>query len=170
MGTAIAFYFISACILGFAVLVISTRETVHSVLYLVLDFLFVAALYVLLGAQFVAAIQILVYAGGIVVLYLFVVMLVNLKRPPEAHSDPSRKTKLGFGLAAAVLAELVAVAVYSANVPARPIVAAAAVPVTGNTEVIGWMLYTSYLIPFEIASMLLLVAMIGAIVLAKREL
>ena len=170
MGTAIAFYFISACILGFAVLVISTKETVHSVLYLVLDFLFVAALYVLLGAPFLAAIQILVYAGGIVVLYLFVVMLVNLKRPPEAHSDPNRKTKLGFGLAAAVLAELAAVAVYSANVPARPIVAAAAVPVTGNTEVIGWMLYTSYLIPFEIASMLLLVAMIGAIVLAKREL
>ena len=170
MGQAIAFYFISACILGFAVLVISTKETVHSVLYLVLDFLFVAALYVLLGAPFLAAIQILVYAGGIVVLYLFVVMLVNLKRPPEAHSDPSRKTKLGFGLAAAVLAELAAVAVYSANVPARPIVAAAAVPVTGNTEVIGWMLYTNYLIPFEIASMLLLVAMIGAIVLAKREL
>jgi NADH-quinone oxidoreductase subunit J len=170
MGTAIAFYFISACILGFAVLVITTKETVHSVLFLVLDFLFVAALYVLLGAQFLAAIQILVYAGGIVVLYLFVVMLVNLKRPPEAHSDPNRRTKLGFGLAAAVLAELAAVAVYSSNVPVRPIVPAAAIPVSGNTEVVGWMLYTSYLIPFEIASMLLLVAMIGAIVLAKREL
>ena len=170
MGTAIAFYFIAACILGFAVLVISTKDTVHSVLFLVLDFLFVAALYVLLGAEFLAAIQILVYAGGIVVLYLFVVMLVNLKRPPEAHADPHRKTTLGFGLAAAVLAELGAVAIYSAHVPARPIVAAAAVPVTGNTQVVGWMLYTSYLIPFEIASMLLLVAMIGAIVLAKREL
>ena len=170
MGTAIAFYFISACILGFAVLVISTKDTVHSVLFLVLDFLFVAALYVLLGAPFLAAIQILVYAGGIVVLYLFVVMLVNLKRPPEAHSDPSRKTKLGFGLAAAVLAELSLLAVRSSDMPVRPIVAAAAVPVTGNTEVVGWMLYTSYLIPFEIASMLLLVAMIGAIVLAKREL
>jgi NADH-quinone oxidoreductase subunit J len=103
-------------------------------------------------------------------LYLFVVMLVNLKRPPEAHADPHRKTTLGFGLAAAVLLELGAVAVYSSSVPARPIVEAAAVPVTGNTEVVGWMLYTSYLIPFEIASMLLLVAMIGAIVLAKREL
>jgi NADH-quinone oxidoreductase subunit J len=90
MGEAIAFYFISACILGFGVLVISTKDTVHSVLFLVLDFLFVAALYVLLGAQFLAAIQILVYAGGIVVLYLFVVMLVNLKRPPEAHADPHR--------------------------------------------------------------------------------
>jgi NADH-quinone oxidoreductase subunit J len=170
MGTAIVFYFISACILGFAVLVISTKDTVHSVLFLVLDFLFVAALYVLLGAEFLAAIQILVYAGGIVVLYLFVVMLVNLKRPPEAHADPHRKTKLGFGLSAAVLAELALLAVRSSGVPARPIVAAAAVPVTGNTEVVGWMLYTSYLIPFEIASMLLLVAMIGAIVLAKREL
>jgi len=170
MGTAIAFYFISACILGFAVLVISTKDTVHSVLFLVLDFLFVAALYVMLGAQFLAAIQILVYAGGIVVLYLFVVMLVNLKRPPEAHSDPRRQTRLGFGLAAAVLIELGAIASYSSGAPARPVVATAAMPVTGNTEQVGWLLYTSYLIPFEIASMLLLVAMIGAIVLAKREL
>jgi NADH-quinone oxidoreductase subunit J len=170
MGTAIAFYVLSACILGFAILVISTKDTVHSVLFLVLDFLFVAALYVLLGAQFLAAIQILVYAGGIVVLYLFVVMLVNLKRPPEAHSDPHRKSKLGFGLAAAVLAELALLAFRSSAMPVWPIVEAAAVPVSGNTEVVGWMLYTSYLIPFEIASMLLLVAMIGAIVLAKREL
>src|SRR5712692_4932345 len=113
MAQAIAFYFISACILGFAVLVVSTKDTVHSVLFLVLDFLFVAALYILLGAQFLAVIQVLVYAGGIVVLYLFVVMLVNLKRPPEAHQDPHRRTKLGFFLSAAVLVELGAIAVYS---------------------------------------------------------
>jgi NADH-quinone oxidoreductase subunit J len=171
MGKAIAFYTIAAFILGFAVLVISTRDTVHSVLFLVIDFLFVAALYVLLGAEFLAAIQVLVYAGGIVVLYLFVVMLVNLKRPPEAYEDPHRRTSLGFGLAAAVLMELGAIAAYSY---ARPVPAlagtVAAMPVSGNTEEVGWMLYTSYLIPFEIASMLLLVAMIGAIVLAKREL
>jgi len=172
MGEAIAFYFISACILGFAVLVISTKDTVHSVLFLVLDFLFVAALYVLLGAAFLAAIQILVYAGGIVVLYLFVVMLVNLKRPPEAHSDPHRQTRLGFGMAAAVICELGLVALYSMGKPVVPLASAAtaAIPVSGNTEQVGWLLYTSYLIPFEIASMLLLVAMIGAIVLAKREL
>src|SRR5919108_731209 len=103
MGQAIAFYTLSAFILGFAIMVVSTKNTVHSVLFLVLNFLFVAALYVLLGAQFLAVIQILVYAGGIVVLYLFVVMLVNLKRPPEAHQDPHRMTKFGFGLAAAVL-------------------------------------------------------------------
>jgi NADH-quinone oxidoreductase subunit J len=171
MGEAIAFYTLAAFILGFAVLVVTTRDTVHSVLFLVLDFLFVAALYVLLGAQFLAAIQILVYAGGIVVLYLFVVMLVNLKRPPEAHRDPNRHTRLGFGLAIAVLVELGAIAVLGVVRP-PPAVAegALAMPVTGNTEQVGWLLYTQYLIPFEIASMLLLVAMIGAIVLAKREL
>src|SRR5437870_13895983 len=88
---AIAFYVLAAFILGFAVLVISTRNTVHSVLFLVLNFLAVAALYVLLTAQFLAVIQVLVYAGGIVVLYLFVVMLVNLKRPPEDHAAPQRQ-------------------------------------------------------------------------------
>ena len=171
MAQAIAFYFIAACILGFAVLVVSTKDTVHSVLFLVLDFLFVAALYVLLGAPFLAGIQVLVYVGGIVVLYLFVVMLVNLKRPPEAHQDPHRRSKLGFFVAGAVLVELGAIAVTGFVRPAPGFaVTAAAMPVSGNTEQVGWMLYTSYLIPFEIASMLLLVAMIGAIVLAKREL
>src|SRR6201982_2380523 len=110
MLQATAFYVLAALILFFAVLVVSTRDTVHSVLFLVLDFLFVAALYVLLSAQFLAVIQILVYAGGIVVLYLFVVMLVNLKRPPEAHQDAHRRTRLGFALAAMVLFELGAIA------------------------------------------------------------
>ncbi len=169
MGEAIAFYTLAAFILGFAVLVVSTKNTVHSVLFLVMNFLFVAALYVLLGAQFLAVIQILVYAGGIVVLYLFVVMLVNLKRPPEAHQDPHRRGAAGFWLSAAVLAELVAIGVYGYASPPTPQIAAAGMPVTGNTEQVGWLLYTSYLIPFEIASMLLLVAMIGAIVLAKQS-
>jgi NADH-quinone oxidoreductase subunit J len=170
MGEAIAFYTLAAFILGFAVLVVTTKDTVHSVLFLVLDFLFVAALYVLLSAPFLAVIQVLVYAGGIVVLYLFVVMLVNLKRPPEAHQDPHRRSKLGMALSAAVLVELAIIVASGYARAAAPTVPAAALPVTGNTEQVGWLLYTSYLIPFEIASMLLLVAMIGAIVLAKREL
>jgi NADH-quinone oxidoreductase subunit J len=169
MGQAIAFYILAACILGFAILVVTTKDTVHSVLFLVLDFLFVAALYVLLNAPFLAVIQVLVYAGGIVVLYLFVVMLVNLKRPPEAHQDPHRRTGLGFGMAAAILLEVAAISVY-ASASTSPAGAPTVLPVTGNTEQVGWLLYTNYLIPFEIASMLLLVAMIGAIILAKREL
>jgi NADH-quinone oxidoreductase subunit J len=172
MGEAVAFYTFSAFILIFAVLVITAREAVHSVVFLVIDFLFVAALYALLGAEFLAIIQILVYAGGIVVLYLFVVMLVNLKRPPEAFSDPHRRTKLGLALSVAVLFELGVIASYGYVRPA-PVLGAAAAGApqfTGNTQQVGWLLYTSYLIPFEIASMLLLVAMIGAIVLSKREL
>jgi NADH-quinone oxidoreductase subunit J len=169
MAEAIAFYTIAAFILGFAVLVVTTKDTVHSVLFLVLDFLFVAALYVLLEAPFLAVIQILVYAGGIVVLYLFVVMLVNLKRPPEAHRDPHRRTRLGLVLAVVVLFELGTIGLYQTVKPVTA-VASGPMPVTGNTEQVGWLLYTSYLIPFEIASVLLLVAMIGAIVLAKREL
>ena len=89
-----------------------------------------------------------------------------------SHVAPQRRTKLGFFLAAAVLVELGVIAAYGYARPASlPAAAqAAALPVSGNTEQVGWLLYTSYLIPFEIASMLLLVAMIGAIVLAKREL
>ena len=168
MGEQLAFYGLSACILGFAVLVITARNTVHSILFLVLNFLFVAALYVVLHAQFLAVIQVLVYAGGIVVLYLFVVMLVNLKRAPEAHRDRRRRSRLGVVLALAVLAEFGAIALYGDVRPAEGAAGAAASSLF-NVERIGWMLYTDYLVPFELASMLLLVAMIGAIVLARRE-
>jgi NADH-quinone oxidoreductase subunit J len=168
MAEAIAFYTLAALILAFAVLVITSRNTVHCVLFLVADFLLIAALYVLLGAPFLAVIQILVYAGGIVVLYLFVVMLVNLKRSPEAHSDPRRRGKLGFALAAVVMAQLGAIAIWGgsqvAPAPSRPELSA-----LGNTEQVGMLLYTDYLIPFEVASILLLVAMVGAIVLTKKE-
>jgi NADH-quinone oxidoreductase subunit J len=173
MAEAIAFYVLSAFILGFAVLVITARNTVHSVLFLVLNFLCVAALYVVLTAEFLAVIQVLVYAGGIVVLYLFVVMLVNLKRPAETHQDPRRHARLGLILSGIVLFELAAVVGYGIA-RGEPSVTAAAgsapAGLQGNTEQLGWLLYTDYLVPFEVASMLLLVAMIGAIILAKREL
>lgn len=183
MAEAIVFWTLAVLILGLGILVISARSAVHSVLFLVVNFLLVAVLYVTLGAEFVAVIQVLVYAGGIVVLYLFVVMLVNLKKAPERFSDPRRVARSGLILAGAVLAEVIAIGVYSAarggGGGATGALGAAGTPFAGceadfpvgcNTEQIGWVLYTSYLIPFEVASMLLLVAMIGAIVLAKRHL
>jgi NADH-quinone oxidoreductase subunit J len=171
MGHAIAFYVISALILGFAVLVVSTKNTVHAVLFLVMNFLAIAALYVLLTAQFLAAIQVLVYAGGIVVLYLFVVMLVNLKRPPEDHSAAQRRPWLGFGLAGVVLVQIGAILVWGgAGTPADPDTMQNTDLALNNVERVGMLLYTDYLVPFELASMLLLVAMVGAIILAKREL
>jgi NADH-quinone oxidoreductase subunit J len=168
MGEQLAFYALSALILGCAVLVITAPSAVYAILFLVLDFLFVAGLYVLLHAQFVAVIQVLVYAGGIVILYLFVVMLVNLKRPPEAHKDRRRRSRLGVVLSAVVLAEFAAIALYGYVKP--PVGAAEGGLSFANVERVGWLLYTDYLVPFELASMLLLVAMIGAIVLARREL
>ncbi len=171
MTNAIAFYVLSAFILGFALLVVTTKNTVHAVLFLVLNFLAIAALYVLLTAQFLAAIQVLVYAGGIVVLYLFVVMLVNLKRQPEDHSSPQRRPWLGFALSAAVLAQLGAILVWgSYGMPVDLHTMQNTDLAVNNVENIGRLLYTDYLIPFEVASMLLLVAMVGAIILAKREL
>lgn len=170
MAEAIAFYTLAVLILGLGVAVITTPKTVHSVVFLVLNFLCVAILYVVLRAEFLAVIQVLVYAGGIVVLYLFVVMLVNLKRAPEAHEDPRRLARLGLALSGAVLLELAGIVVYGYGRIAPAPVAGAAVPgIEGNTEELGYLLYTDHLIPFEVASVLLLVAMVGAIVLARRE-
>jgi NADH-quinone oxidoreductase subunit J len=170
--TSIAFWTLAAFILGFGVLVITARNAVHSVLFLIGNFLCVAMLYVLLHAEFLAVIQVLVYAGGIVVLYLFVVMLVNLKRGPEEHSAPQRLGKTGMILAAAILAEFAAILAFGTarTAPAGPHVGEGVSSLGGNVETLGWVLYTDYLVPFEVASMLLLLAMIGAIVLAKREL
>ncbi|MBM62858.1 MAG: NADH-quinone oxidoreductase [Acidobacteria bacterium] len=170
MAEALAFYTLSVLILGLAVAVITTPNTVHSVVFLVLNFLCVAVLYVFLQAEFLAVIQVLVYAGGIVVLYLFVVMLVNLGRSPEEHQDPRRLGLIGLGLSGAVLLELAGIIAYSyTREQSPPVTAAQASPVQGNIEELGWLLYTDYLIPFEVASVLLLVAMVGAIVLARRE-
>ena len=168
MLEAVVFYTLAAFILGFGVLVIAARNTVHSALFLIANFLCVAVLYVALGAEFVAVIQVLVYAGGIVVLYLFVVMLVNLKRPPEAQVDRRRRSRLGFVLAAAVLAEITAILIYSAARATVTPTPGGMLP-AGNTERVGLVLYTDYLIPFEVASVLLLVAMVGAILLARKE-
>src|SRR5947207_7038200 len=114
----VAFYALGAFILLFAVLVVTAKSTVHGILFLVVDFLAIALLYASMNSLFVAAIQVLVYAGGIVVLYLFVVTLVNLKRPPEEHQDPNRRGTLGGIMAAAVMGELVVIATYNVIRPA----------------------------------------------------
>ena len=160
MGEAILFWTLSVLILGLGIMVVSAKSAVHSVLFL---------------AEFVAVIQVLVYAGGIVVLYLFVVMLVNLKKEPERFADPRRLARTGLVLSGLVLAGIVVAVVSSVlrnsgDVAAGGGLGSSTPFVSGNTEQLGWVLYTSYLVPFELASMLLLVAMVGAIVLAKRHL
>jgi NADH-quinone oxidoreductase subunit J len=169
MGEAIAFYTLGALILVFGVMVISARNPVHSVLFLVGNFLLIAILYLFLHAEFLAVIQVLLYAGGIVVLYLFVMMLVNMKRGPETYQDPARRDRLGIALTGVVLAQFVAIALYTFVRPMPAAGAPLAVPAQTNVEQVAWLLYADYLVPFEVMSVLLLVAMIGAIVLARRD-
>ena len=165
---AILFYLLGGLAVLSGLLVILQKNPVHSAVYLVVSFLAVAGIYVTLEAEFIAAVQVLVYAGGIVVLFLFVIMLVQLEQT-EARRLP--------GWQAGVMGLLVLLLVgsfLSIFLVAGPAEAAAATGEAfrgagGNIESIGMMLYRDYLLPFEIASLLLLVAMIGAVVLARAK-
>jgi len=167
MADAITFYSLAGLILLFAVLVITVRNTLYSAILLAVDFIFVALLYASMNNLLLAVFQVMVYAAGIVLVYVFVVILVNLKRPPEEHVDPNRRSTLAVIVASLLLGELVLVGVYNAIRPASAPVGATG---AGSVENVAMALFSNYLIPFEVASMLLLVAMVGAIILAKKEL
>jgi NADH-quinone oxidoreductase subunit J len=167
MAEALTFYTLAGMILVFGLLVVLVRNTIYSILFLIADFLAVALLYASMNSLLMAAIQVLVYAGGIVVLYLFVVILVNLKRPAELHVNANRHSVIGGLMAAAVLGELVLIGIYNAM---RPPAETPVLSEVGSVENVAMALFSDYLVPFEVASMLLLVAMVGAIILAKREL
>jgi NADH-quinone oxidoreductase subunit J len=164
--TAAVFYILASVALLSAVMVIWSRNVVHSAIYLVLTFLCVAGVYVLLRAEFVAAVQVFVYAGGIVVLFLFVIMLVNLKDALGPRVRVHATVSAIVGAAATILLLYVAVSggLRSGYGPGFDLSAQG-----GNLQQVGWALYSDYLLPFEIASILLLVAMIGAIVLARQK-
>jgi NADH-quinone oxidoreductase subunit J len=159
---AIFFYVLAAMTLVSSILVISRRNPVHAAIFLVFTFFCVAGIYVTMSAEFLAAVQVLVYAGGIVVLFLFVIMLVPL-------SATLRPLPLRRAITALLLASLVAAAVLVVFGRARAGAEASAAAPLGTIEAIGTELFTRYALPFEVASVLLLVAMIGAVVLARRQ-
>ncbi len=168
---SIAFYIISAIILLSAILMVTARNLVHAVVYMVISFVGVGALFFTLQAEFVGAVQILVYAGGIVVLFLFVVMLVNLGEVNQI--DFLHKQWLPATVLMLVLVAEIGFLLWGngAGLPAAPEQTGGVLRAVeaGNTETIGMTLYTDYLLPFEVASLLLLVAMVGAIYLAKKR-
>ncbi|MBF0283110.1 MAG: NADH-quinone oxidoreductase subunit J [Magnetococcales bacterium] len=159
-----AFYlFAGMAVLG-AVLVVAARNPVHSVLSLVLTFFSTAGLFVLLGAEFMAAVLVMVYMGAVAMLFLFVVMLLDVDFD-TLRQGAADHLPMGLAVGFAILVELV---VIMAGIhPGEGAAHAAAVPVS-NTMAIGKVLYTQYLYPFEAASLILLVAMIGAIGLTQR--
>ncbi len=161
-GVLIFYFFAAMSVVG-GIMMITRKNAVHAAVYLVLTFVSISAIYILLGAEFLFAVQVLVYAGGIMVLFLFVIMLVNLDEPRRFSGG-----RLHLGLSTAfslvlfgMLARIFVRSGPSGAVPAGDLGG------LGNIELVGTGLYRYYLLPFEAVSLLLLVAMIGAIVLAR---
>lgn len=162
MSYALFFYF-ALVITVTAFLVISIRKPVYSALSLLVMFFHVAGLFVTLNAEFIAVVQILVYAGAVLVLYLFVVMLMNVREEEGYH----KQFIVGLVFGGCFVVE--ALLIVARNGFGRVAETAVKInPSLGNTEALGQVLYTRYLFPFEVASLILLVAMIGAIVFSKK--
>ena len=164
----ITFAVLSAVILVSAILVITRRNAVHSVMWLIVALFGVGGIYLLQHAEFLFAVQIILYVGGIMVLFLFVVMLVNLDVAVK-QARFARHWQVAL-LTAVLLVGQLAYALYNhgqgLNLPAHPLISAPA----RNTQAVGMALYQNYMLPVEIASVLLLVAMVGAVIMAKRKL
>lgn len=165
---ALAFYLFSFVLLASGVVVVTSRNPVYSVLFLILAFFNAAGLFVLLGAEFIAMILVIVYVGAVAVLFLFVVMMLDvdfaeLKKGVQSYLLP------GLGIGGLLLAELIiAVAAHWHFAPHAAPAAATPKGMT-NTQALGHILYTDYIYYFQAAGLVLLVAMIGAIVLTLRH-
>lgn len=164
-----------------AVATITARNSVHSALFLVVNFFCLALLYLTLNAEFLAAVQIVVYAGAIVVLFLFVITLLNPGREETADQLPAQRPfALAFGLALLVEVALILrddavlrrLGDFPAAAPLATQFSGAVGPIQprGNTQAVGVELFSTYALPFEVTSVLLLMALVGAIFLAKRQL
>ncbi len=164
MSETIFFYIFAVISVGMVLLMIFQTNPIVSALYLVFGFFGVAGLYVLLSAPFVAVLQVLVYAGAIMVLFLFVLMLLNLRKEDLVY-DRLNWRKIGVGGVAILF--LGFLAHHFTRIQIQPFFD---LPENfGTPEGVGRLLFTTYLIPFELVSILLLVAIIGAVVLGKRQ-
>ncbi|CAA9505798.1 MAG: NADH-ubiquinone oxidoreductase chain J [uncultured Sphingomonas sp.] len=169
MIALLAFYLFATVTIASAVLVIFARNPVHSVLWLILAFFNAAGLILLTGAEFIAMLLVIVYVGAVAVLFLFVVMMLDVDFS-SLRSGFTRNLPFGLMIALVLLAEIViAVGAQQAGPVLARGAAAPAVDAVSNIEALGTALYTRYLIPFELAGLILLVAMIGAIVLTHRS-
>jgi NADH-quinone oxidoreductase subunit J len=165
VATTFFFYLLSGLAILSGVLVITRKNPVHSALALIFTLLCVAGLYLMLYAPFVAGVQIILYVGGIMVLFLFVIMLVNLERS-EKEKQFNQQWLPGILAAIALGTLFVLIFTKGRAMFSQPVLP---MPETENTQKVGQMLYSTYMFPFEIASLLLLVAIIGAVVMAKKR-
>ena len=162
--TLYLFYFLSFLAILCGLMVILEKNPIHSVLYLVITFFAIAGHYVLLNAQFLAAVHIIVYAGAIMVLFLFVIMLLNLNKETEPHKPIV--LKFAAVIAAGLLLVVLVGALRSTGALPSPEIGNADIGLVKN---LGKVLFNQFLLPFETASLLFLAAMVGAVMLGKRE-
>ncbi|HMQ57176.1 MAG TPA: NADH-quinone oxidoreductase subunit J [Rhizobiaceae bacterium] len=171
-GLGAAFFYLFSCIaIASAVMVIAARNPVHSVLFLILTFVNAAALFLLTGAEFLGMILLVVYVGAVAVLFLFVVMMLDVDFA-ELKRGALEYAPVGALVGIVLAAELIVVLAGSAFAPSAPASTAQPMPDVAtrhNTAALGDVLYTEYVYFFQIAGMVLLVAMIGAIVLTLRH-
>jgi len=168
MLAALAFYLFAAILIASAVMVIAAKNPVHSVLFLILAFFNAAGLFVLLGAEFLAMILVVVYVGAVAVLFLFVVMMLDIDFA-ELKRGSLQYLPFGVLIGLILVAELVLAGSAWVLRPAAKTALASATPAgVTNTAALGHILYTDYVYYFQIAGLVLLVAMIGAIVLTLR--
>ncbi len=167
MTNTLLFYTFAILVLGGGVLTITRRSAVHSAISLIVSLMGVAGLYLMQHAEFLFAVQIVLYVGGIMVLFLFVIMLVNLDQAAK-EKQFNKQAWVALAAVAAVGAELG----YFLNKGAAAFQLARPQPAPsglGNTEQVAQTLFSQYLLPFEIASLLLLVAVVGSVIMAKKR-
>jgi NADH-quinone oxidoreductase subunit J len=164
---AILFYLFAVGGITSALLVVTRRNPIISALWLIANFFCLAGIYLTLHAQFIAVIQILVYAGAIMVLFVFVIMLLNLGDERRLRDGFSWKKVVAGGLGFGVLMELIYIFLMQTGSSSIDLTRATNV---GTVEAIGKQLFTRFLFPFEVTSLLLTAAIVGAIVLAKKKL
>jgi len=164
MINQLIFLYFAAVILVSAVLTVTRRNPVHSVMFMLLLFFHIAGVFVLLNAEFLAAVQLIVYAGAILILYLFVVMLLNVDRESLApRANRYWPWMVGFGL---LIAGEVMLLIARGAFPAEE---GKTMQNAAGVRELGISLYQNYLVPFEAASIILLVGLVGAVMLAKRQ-
>ena len=167
---SILFYLFALIVLGSAIMTITRRNVVHAAIWLIGALVGVAGLYLLQGAEFLAGVQIIVYVGGITVLFLFVIMLVPVREEALSNRFVPQKWA-GLFCAVMVFGLVLAFVVYGAGGLQFPERGEPLEPgsLTENSEQVGYVLFSEYLLPFELASILLLVAIVGAVVMSKTR-
>ncbi|MBA3649309.1 MAG: NADH-quinone oxidoreductase subunit J [Chitinophagales bacterium] len=160
-----SFYFLSFITIFFAIMVVTARNPIHSVLYLVLTFFGISANYILLlDAPFIGIVNLIVYAGAIMVLFLYVLMMMNL----NADAEPKKPKPFIFAgiITGAMLLLILGAALKQAHLS---VMHQSGISQIGTIQTLGKVLYTDYILPFEVASVLFLVSMVGAVLLGKRD-